>query len=164
MTKITLAVPQGKKGMSAMLDEEISSASNIQDSNHRNAVITGLWKIKANLRDGTVYLWDSEEGSLDIIPYPLNEFIYECGKDFVVPDVQFGNQYMLVVLDQNDATIALMSGTGKMSVLWSAKSYIGGKHKTGGQSAPRMERARQLERKAWFRKIATKIKDIYYQN
>jgi peptide subunit release factor 1 (eRF1) len=107
-------------------------------------------------------LWDSDEGSLDIIEYPLQEFIYHCGRSFKVPDVQFGNQYMLVVLDQNDATIALMSGTGKKEILWSAKSYIGGKHKTGGQSAPRMERARQLERKAWFRKIATKMKDIYY--
>jgi peptide subunit release factor 1 (eRF1) len=42
MTKITLAIPKGKKGMSAMLDSEISSASNIQDANHRNAVISGL--------------------------------------------------------------------------------------------------------------------------
>jgi len=107
-------------------------------------------------------LWDSEEGSLDIIPYPLKEFIYHCGKEFQVPDVKFGNQYMMVVLDQNDATIAIMSNTGKMEIKWSSKSYIGGKHKTGGQSALRMERARQLERKAWFRKIAKKIKEICY--
>jgi peptide subunit release factor 1 (eRF1) len=107
-------------------------------------------------------LWDSDDGSLEIIPYPLKEFIYHCGKDFVTPDVQFGNLYMLVVLDQNEAMIALLSGNGKKIVKWSGKSYIGGKHKTGGQSAPRMERARQLARKAWFRKIADKIKDIYY--
>jgi len=42
MTKITLAIPQGKKGMSAKLDEEISSAANIKDANHRNAVVEGL--------------------------------------------------------------------------------------------------------------------------
>lgn len=163
MTKITLAIPSGKKGMAQKLDEEISSAHNIQDQNHRNSVVTGLWKIRASLRDGHVFLYDSEDDSLDVYQYPLKEFIYHCGKEFKTPDVRFGSVYMLVVLDQNDATIALMSGTGKMSIVWSAHSHIGGKHKTGGQSAPRMERARQLERKAWFRKIATKIKEVYYQ-
>ena len=42
MTKITLAIPSGKKGMAQKLDTEISTASNIQDSNHRNSVVEGL--------------------------------------------------------------------------------------------------------------------------
>jgi peptide chain release factor subunit 1 len=160
--KITLAVPSERKGIHVFIDREINAANNIKDANYKKQVQNGLKRIRNFLKEGQVYLYDSDTDELDIMAYPLNEFIYKCGKDFIVPNIQLGNRYMLVVLDQNDATIAELSGSGKMKVLWSPKSYIGGKHKDGGQSALRFQRAREGMRKAWFRKIANKMKEIYY--
>lgn len=175
--KITLAIPKNKKGIRDFLTKELNSASNIKDSNTRNFVETSLKRILKVVEPGKVYLVEEEssfavqefevvnESTFTVYDYPLDEFVYHCGKEFKIPEtpVNFHNKYLLVVLDQNDATIAELSGNGKLNVLWSDKSHIHGKFKGGGQSAPRFARQREGQRKAWFRKIADKIKEIYYK-
>jgi len=56
----------------------------------------------------------------------------------------------------NECTIGMLSGK-RITTLWTKKSYIQGKHKTGGQSAQRFERLRNEAIKQWFKKIAQKL-------
>lgn len=175
--KITLAIPKNKKGIRDFLTKELNSAQNIQDSNVKKFVQTSLNRILKVVEPGKVYLVEQEnsvslgeltfhdDNTFTVYDYPLDEFIYHCGKDYKIPEtpVNFHNRYLMVVLDQNDATIAELFGNGKMNVLWSDKSHIHGKFKGGGQSSPRFARQREGHRKAWFKKIATKMKDIYYE-
>jgi peptide subunit release factor 1 (eRF1) len=160
--KITLAIPKDKKNIRDFLTKELNSAQNIQDQNVGSFVWNSISRILKNVETGKVYLVDEEE--FTVYDYPLDEFIYHCGKDYKIPETKcnFHNRYLLVVLDQNDATIAELFGNGKMNILWSDKSNIHGKFKGGGQSSPRFARQREGQRKAWFRKIKDKLTAIYY--
>jgi peptide subunit release factor 1 (eRF1) len=160
--KITLAIPKNKKNIKDFLTKEINSAQNIQDQNLGSFVYTSLKRIHKNVETGKVYLVDEEE--FTVYDYPLDEFIYHCGKDFKIPEtpVNFSNRYLLVVLSTDDAIIAELEGSGKKKVLWKDSSYIHGKAGGGGQSKERFRRQREHHRKLWFRKIGDKIKDIYY--
>ena len=58
-----------------------------------------------------------------------------------------------MVLDYGDVTCADVYSDNEVVVLLSKSSNVPGKHKTGGQSAQRMERLRDGEIKKWFKEI-----------
>jgi peptide chain release factor subunit 1 len=163
MVKITLAIPGGKD-FSTRLAKEISLASNIKDKLHRDNVVTGLRKIESVLCSGKSFLWDGE--SLDVFDYPLDIFVYYCGKDFKLPDGfnirDLDNKYLLVTLDANECTIGMLQGK-KINVIFRDDSFVPKKHGAGGQSKVRFQRNRELALKQWFKSIGNKLKEVYYE-
>jgi len=157
--KITLAIPKGKK-YKKRLEQELALASNIKSKQTREQVERGLSNIISYYQDGKVFLFDGNVDQAWTCDYPLDEFIYFCGKYFVVPNISTGSNYMLVAMDANEATIGLLQGKS-IKTLWSETSNVQGKHKDGGQSAARFQRARQEALKHWFKKVADKMKELH---
>ena len=58
-----------------------------------------------------------------------------------------------MVLDYGEATVADVYSDAEVVTLFSKTSNVPGKHKTGGQSAARMERCRDNEIKLWFKEL-----------
>lgn len=155
--KITLAIPENKKHMNEFIQKELNSAKNIKSKETRDSVIEGLTKIKQQLQTGKVFLWGGKE--LVIYDYPLHQFVYECGKKFVVPaDVQKG-YYILLTMDANEATIGRLWGK-KIETLWTQQSNVPRKHNKGGQSKERFQREREGALKKWFKKVAFKLREV----
>jgi peptide subunit release factor 1 (eRF1) len=114
--------------------------------------------------ESKAFLYDSADDSLSVYNYPLNQFVYHCGKEFKTPDdVNLENSYLLVVMDANECTIGMLNGK-KITTLWSKTSYIPGKQRQGGQSANRFQHLRAEALKQWFKTIALKMKEIAFKN
>ncbi len=159
MTKITLAIPEGKE-FKKQLEQELALSKNIKDKANRESIKKGLGKILANYSDKKVFLWDGTK--LTIYGYYLKEFIYQCGKDFVIPtDNILKNRYLMMTMDANNCSIGMLSGK-KLIMLWDKDSFVPRKHDKGGQSQRRFERARQEALKEWMKKVAKKMQNIVY--
>jgi len=157
--KITLAIPKGKD-YRARLKQELALASNIKSKQNKEQVEHGLSRIISVYQEGKAYLYDGDTNDLNIYEYPLKEFIYYCGRYFITPEgVSFGNKYLLVVMDANQATIGLLDGKS-IKILWDKESYVPGKQDSGGQSERRFERAREEKKKQWLKEVAEKMKEI----
>ena len=157
--KISLYIPKGKEKLS-FIKKEISSARNIQDRQTRKSIEDGLNKIIANYKDGYFYLWDEKE--LFYSEYNGKEFIYKCGKELEVPEVNTNCRYGLIVLDANECSIAELRGK-RIVTLWHETSNVPGKQDAGGQSALRFQRNREIALNAWYKKIANKMKELWLQ-
>jgi peptide chain release factor subunit 1 len=153
---ITLAIPEGKEYKNK-LKHELSVASNIKSKQTRDSITQGLRKILEAYSPGNVYLWNGEK--LWSHPYPLNEFIYHCGPDFMVPEKPSGSKYLLITMDANNCTIGLLSGK-RITTLWDHESNVPRKHNKGGQSKARFQRERQNQLGLWFKKIAMKVQEV----
>jgi peptide chain release factor subunit 1 len=70
--------------------------------------------------------------------------------------------YGILVVDSNDAVVATLRGR-RMEVLKEYHSGVGGKHKTGGQSARRFERIREQELNEYFKRVGAHATDIFSQ-
>lgn len=153
---ITLAVPS-KKDYKKRLQSELANAKNIRDANDRNSILEGLKKILQNYQQGKVYLWNGSE--LKIIDYPLDDFIYYCGKDFVAPNFKlYKNPYLLITMDANNITIGMLQGKKIVTLYSELESHkVPRKQDAGGQSELRYERNRAIALKCWFNEIAEKI-------
>lgn len=164
--KITLYIPKDRKNVRDLLSQEINSASNIQDKKNRNEIIDGLNKIATHYKEnGIAYFWDGNK--LEYFPYAGKEFKYYCGKEFIIEpmiaSLHKKNSYILITMDANDCVIGLLNGKS-IKTLWKKKSYVARKQDAGGQSEKRFEQNRELQLKAWFKEIAEKLKEIYYNN
>jgi len=105
--------------------------------------------------DGISLYWDDK--TLFDVPYDGITKEYFCGKELKVKSLNHPKHcYILITMDTNECTIGMLSGK-RITTLWTKKSYIQGKHKTGGQSAQRFERLRNEAIKQWFKKIAQKL-------
>lgn len=157
--KITLAIPKGKK-FEQKLTAEIGLAKNIKDKINRDGIIKGLSRIKLQLKDESVFLYDSETEELSVIPYYLDEFIYHCGKEYKIPQIgkNFGNKYLLVLMDANELTIGMSFGGKNPKVLYNEKSNVPRKQDAGGQSELRYEKNRQLALNGWLKHCAEIIR------
>jgi len=154
--KITLAIPKGKN-VRKRIKKELSLAKNIKSKETRNSIIQGLNKILVNYQEGYVFLWNGS--NLEIIEYPLKEFIYHCGNEFIAPEIPKGNNYLLIAMDANHCTIGMLKGKSIIT-LFNKKSNVPRKQDQGGQSQRRFERAREEALKQWFKKVARKIQSF----
>jgi len=159
--KITLAVPEGQNRQD-FVNKEISACRNIKDKTHKDQVTKGLNKINAVLKDSMMFLYDGEKEELFSLEYQGKDFIYHCGKNYVIPPPMDKCRYGLVVMDANHAVIAELRGK-KIIVLWEKESYVPRKQGSGGQSAERFARNRKLAMIHWQKEIADKMMELWYQ-
>lgn len=128
---ITIAVPKGQYHRKAQIERELALARNIQKSEVRASIESGLLKILAAFGDGRAYLWNGTD--LFVYAYPLNMFIYHCGGSFVAPAVSnTASRYLLVVMDANEVSMAMLVGKS-IKPLWNKTSFVPRKHDAGGQ-------------------------------
>lgn len=182
---VTVYIPAGyeiTKVTNQILQEQ-GTATNIKSATTRNNVITALEKMVQHLRtynrtpanglaafSGNV---SEKEGGNDFKvwsiepPVPLNIRIYRCDKNFILEPLmdlcEIKEVYGLVVLDKREANIAFLKGK-TIIPLAKATSGVPGKHKTGGQSAQRMERLRDEAAKEFYKRVAEIMKDQFFQN
>ena len=96
--------------------------------------------------------WNDED--LSIEKYTSHKKSYFCGKKLDKYDNTTRSiLYTILVLDYGEVTCADVYSDSEVVVLMNKKSNVPGKHKTGGQSAQRMERLRDGEIKLWFKDI-----------
>ena len=157
----------------SQLASEADTASNIKSKTVRLNVIAAIEKIISELRNfkktpenGVVVFAGNVsevEGKPDlqvwtiIPPDPINVKLYRCDSYFVVEPLkemlEAKHVYGLIVIDHKDANIALLKGKSIVE-LNNMHSFVPGKMRAGGQSAPRFQRERQEEIKQFFKKVA----------
>ena len=165
----------------AHLAEEQGTASNIKSKQTRDNVISSLEKMlqhlklfKTNPPNGLVLFAGNvaeREGQQDYRvwsmepPIPLNQRLYRCDKEFVLEPLKDMMEdkffYGLVVMDKREATLAFLKGKTIIPVT-SASSAVPGKHKSGGQSAARFERLRDLAAIEFYNRIAEYMKENFF--
>lgn len=179
---VSVYVPAGydlNKRINQLLDEQ-ATATNIKSAATRKNVINALEKMIQQLKlidktpENGLAIFSGNvaerEGDMDvkvwyIEPFiPLNLSIYRCDKDFKLEPLEAmlmtKNVYMLVTMDKREATIGVLKGSSVI-VMNSMTSAVPGKHKTGGQSAARMERLRDEAAKEFYRRISGYIKEQF---
>ena len=179
---ITVYVPQGfdVNNTITQLQQEAGTATNIKSASTRNNVITALEKMIQFLKtmgptpeDGIAVFSGNvseREGGQDfqvfhvVPPVPLKQKVYRCDKTFQTDALEEmihdKEVYGLVVLDQRDATLALLKGKAIIPIK-STHSEVPGKMRAGGQSAPRFQRLRQDAVNGHFKKIADYMKEEF---
>jgi len=164
--KITLAIPKGKK-ITRFLNKEIAQAYNIKGKETGKQVQNGLRKISfatATYPDQVVFYYDGETDTLSMENYEHNEFIYHCGKNYLIPEQDTSKgAYLLVAFDTKECTIGMLKGK-KLETIWHETSMVPGKHAKGGQSKERFARGREETKKQWYKRIADKLKEIVIEN
>lgn len=165
----------------AHLSEEQGTASNIKSKQTRDNVISALERMLQHLKlykktpiNGLVVFAGNvaeREGQQDYRvwamepPTPLNQRLYRCDKEFVLEPLrdmmEDKNLYGLVVMDKREATLAFLKGK-TIIPLTSASSAVPGKHKSGGQSAARFERLRDLAAIDFYNRIAEYMKENFF--
>ncbi len=162
------------------LQQEQGTATNIKSSATRKNVIDALERMIQHLRlfkqtpknglacysgniasaDGQsdVRIWSIEP------PIPINQRLYRCDKDFKIDIIRemldAKEAYGLIVLDRRDAIIALLKGKAIIPLM-KTHSEVPGKHKAGGQSAPRFERLREGAAIQHYKKVAEYVKEQF---
>jgi peptide chain release factor subunit 1 len=176
---ITLYVPPGadRSTIMNMLTQEISQSSNIKAPSTRKNVQSALKKIinflKAidfNIPKNGIVLFSGNvsevEGRTDIKLFRISPIkkqtikLYWCDSTFnlkhleemLTPD----NIYGLVVIDNREATLGILSGK-KPTILSKLTSAVPGKIKAGGQSARRYERLRIDAANEFYARISERI-------
>jgi peptide chain release factor subunit 1 len=157
----------------AHLSDEQGTAVNIKSKSTRDSVITALEKMIQHLKlypktpdNGLVVFGGNtseREGQQDfkvwslVPPIPMNQRLYRCDKEFILDPIrelaEDKNLYGLVVMDKREGNIALLKGK-TIIPLTNSTSAVPGKHKTGGQSAQRFERLRDLASLEFYKRIA----------
>lgn len=102
---------------------------------------------------GRAFYSDGEE--IIVEDYGGARRLYFCGREYEYPPEQQNYNYLLVVVDAQEATIGKTDGE-HISVLWSDLSGVMGKHRAGGQSQARFQRGRDESVKQWLRTVVEK--------
>lgn len=179
---VTVYVPAGYdlNKIIQQLAQEQGTATNIKSAQTRNNVIDALERMIQHLRlykgtppnglaafSGNVA---EREGQSDVQvwsvepPIPVKMRLYRCDKQFVLEPLQelldAKEEYGLVVMDRRDATIALLKGKA-IVILSKTHSHVPGKFKTGGQSARRFERLRDIAAHEHYVKVGDYMKEQF---
>lgn len=179
---VTVYVPSGydlNKRINHLMQEQ-ATATNIKSATTRKNVINALEKMIQQLRiidktpENGLAIFSGNvaerEGDMDIKvwylepPVPLNLSIYRCDKDFKLEAIEnmlaTKNVYVLIAMDKREATVGTLKGSAVI-VMNTMTSAVPGKHKTGGQSAARMERLRDEAAKEFYRRISGYVKEQF---
>lgn len=162
------------------LSEEQGTATNIKSKQTRDNVISALERMIQHLKlvlktpvNGLVVFAGNvaeREGQQNYQvwsiepPIPLNQRLYRCDKEFVLDPLremaEDKNLYGLVVMDKREGDVAFLKGKTIVPLTHSS-SAVPGKHKSGGQSAQRFERLRDLAAVEFYKRIADYMKANY---
>ncbi|MEM2902626.1 MAG: peptide chain release factor aRF-1 [Candidatus Bathyarchaeia archaeon] len=176
---ISLYIPPEKKihEVMANLREEYGTASNIKSRTTRKNVQEAIEKVTQRLKlfkspppNGLVVFCGaipqngpgSERMEIYALepPEPINIYYYRCDSRFHLEPLREllreKESYGILLIDASQATLALLEGR-RMEILGEYHSGVGGKHKTGGQSARRFERIREQEINDYFKRVAAHV-------
>ncbi|MBI2573266.1 peptide chain release factor aRF-1 [Candidatus Woesearchaeota archaeon] len=179
---VSVYVPAGYEltKITQHLGEELGTAANIKSATTRKNVQGALEKMITHLRQyprtpekGLVAFSGNiaaAEGKTDFRswavepPMPLNTRIYRCDKMFVTDILEEmlldHHVYGLVVLDNRDATLALLKGK-TFTILQKTHSEVPGKMRAGGQSAHRFDQNRKNAIVQHYKKICEYMKEQF---
>ncbi|MBS7644926.1 MAG: peptide chain release factor aRF-1 [Candidatus Bathyarchaeia archaeon] len=178
---ISLYIPPGRRihEVLANLREEYGTASNIKSRTTRKNVQEAIEKViqrlklyRAPPKNGLVIFCGaipqngpgSERMELyEVEPVePINIYFYRCDSRFhvepLLDQLKEKETYGILVIDASEAALATLKGR-KLTVLDEYHSGVGGKHKTGGQSARRFERIREMEINSYFRRVGNHVNE-----
>ncbi|MEM2123220.1 MAG: peptide chain release factor aRF-1 [Candidatus Bathyarchaeia archaeon] len=178
---ISLYIPPGRRihEVLANLREEYGTASNIKSRTTRKNVQEAIEKViqrlklyKSPPKNGlTIFCGAIPQNGLgsermelyEIEPIePINIYFYRCNSRFhvepLLDQLKEKETYGILLIDASEATLATLKG-GKLTVLEEYHSGVGGKHKTGGQSARRFERIREMEINNYFRRVGNHVNE-----
>ncbi len=179
---VSFYIPAGFNMQEAvnMLRQEQTLTENVKNKTVRNNVIGALEKILQELKffnktpeNGLVIFSGNVsevEGESDIRvwliqpPEKLRVKKYWCDKKFELEPLQDmaaeKELYGLLVMDNREATIALLKGK-KLEVLRRKESIVPGKTIKGGQSQMRYQRVREGLINDWYKQIAADVKELF---
>lgn len=179
---ITVYVPKGMdlNLITRQLESEKSTAANIKSTTTRKNVqeaLESLIRLCKNMRTpkNGVCLFAGNvsqvEGRDEFIveafepPEEMNVRLYRCDQTFVIDPLmemlEIKEVYGLVVIERKEATIGLLIGK-KIKMLKHVDSFVPGKIRAGGQSAPRFSRITEGLAKEFYRKIAELVKKEFF--
>ncbi|WP_292460602.1 peptide chain release factor aRF-1 [Methanothermococcus sp.] len=159
---ISLYIPAGKRlsDVGQYLREELSQSSNIKSKTTRKnvqsaieVILQRLKLLKEPLEKGVIIFAGmiprggpgTEKMETYVLepPEPIKTFVYRCDSQFYTEPledfIQEKDIYGIILIDRNEATIALVKGKN-IQILKRLTSGVPGKFKAGGQSARRLER------------------------
>ncbi len=159
---ISLYIPAGKRisDVSQYLREELSQSSNIKSKTTKKnvqsaieVILQRLKLLKEPLEKGVIIFAGmiprggpgTEKMETYVLepPEPVKTFVYRCDSQFYTEPledfIQEKDIYGVILIDRNEATIALVKGKN-IQIAKRLTSGVPGKFKAGGQSARRLER------------------------
>ena len=159
---ISLYIPAGKRisDVSQYLREELSQSSNIKSKTTRKnvqsaieVILQRLKLLKEPLEKGVIIFAGmiprggpgTEKMETYVLepPEPVKTFVYRCDSQFYTEPledfIQEKDIYGVILIDRNEATIALVKGKN-IQISKRLTSGVPGKFRAGGQSARRLER------------------------
>ncbi len=178
-TLLSLYIPQGRpiSEVVSMLRQELAITENIKLKRTRDAVqwaltaaIERLSKLREAPRNGLVVFSGVNEDTNDSIvllfspPDPVPIYFYRTDKEFhtefLEPMVEESNIYGVVIIERDEATIALLKPSG-IQILDEIEWFIPGKHHKGGQSQRRFDRIIEQMVEEFYKHVAEKVNNYF---
>lgn len=163
------------------LQSEQAQAENIKSKATRKHVTGALGKIISVLSeysetpDGGIAVFAGYEQNtdeyvvevFDEFPHPIQDSAYHCDKTFYTEPLENSlvadGDYVLIILDKNDAVIGEVVGTSVKTVE-TFSSLVPGKTKAGGFSQQRFRRLREEAKENFFKEIAESVNNRYVED
>jgi peptide chain release factor subunit 1 len=170
-----------RSAVMSQLNEEISQSSNIKSPSTKKNVQGALRKIINFLKQINFKIPDNglvvfagnvseTEGRTDIRLFtmkPVKELrtkLYWCDSQFHLDPLKEmatpQEVYGLIVIDKNEATIAVLIGK-RYDIVGHFTSNVAGKTRAGGQSSVRFERLREEAAQEFYKRVSEKSNDIF---
>ena len=180
---VSLYVPPGRQisEVVQMLKEEWGTASNIKSNttrkNVQDAIIKTIQRVKLFKRvpdSGLVVFCGaipqnglgSEKMETYVVtpPEPINIYLYRCDSRFHIEHLmdllKEKETFGILLVDSSGATFATLKGR-RLEIVQEITSGIPGKHRAGGQSARRFERAREAQVVEFFKRVGEHANDVF---
>jgi peptide chain release factor subunit 1 len=180
----TLYVPPTKSLIDVInfVKTELAGADNIKSKTNRKNVIDNLTAILSELtmlkdipENGLVFFFGiQEEGGTNeeirqmiIPPAPISQFIYICGREFVLEELENMTRpkslVVIVLIEGGKVTIGYLRGK-HIELVRDEDFYIIGKTRAGGQSARRYQRIREEKMLEFFRHTGKLLNELLLDN
>ena len=179
---VTLYIPPGTmlSDITALLRDELGTATNIKDKSTGKAVSDALKSILSRMQ----YLKNGENGlaifagitadAQKVEYFAIDDPPGKVGIKTYVCDTMFHTEHLeqmlaqedrlgVIVIDRGGATFATIQGSN-LNVLMERKSNVPGKHSKGGQSAGRIERGIELLAKEYIGRMARVANGLYLED
>jgi peptide chain release factor subunit 1 len=180
----TLYIPPTKNLTEVInfVKSELAGADNIKSKANRknvqdnlSAILTELTKIKELPENGLAFFYGFEEEGgtnteireLVVPPSPVSQFIYLCGREFVIEELEGmtlpKSLVVICLIEGGKVTIGYLRGK-HMEMVLDEDFYIIGKTRAGGQSAKRYLRLREEKMQEFFNFVGRKLDDLLLEN
>ncbi|MBS7620127.1 peptide chain release factor aRF-1 [Candidatus Bathyarchaeota archaeon] len=180
---ISVYIPPGKQVSEVMNDlrNEWGTAGNIKSKTTRKNVQDALTKVMERLKlfrkipetglvifAGTIASDQLGVGDMEtyvlIPPEPISTYYYRCEHSFMLEPlydiIRREEAYGIIVMDSKEATFAQLKGS-RSEIIREITSGVPGKHRAGGQSSRRFERAREMYLNEYYTRVGVHVTEIY---